>query len=64
MLIQAESSLSRQESESGGAESEPSTLTQGDTSTPAGQEADDEPQDEQVGSTLSRATTNGHPNKK
>ncbi len=49
VLIQAESSLSRQASESGGAESEPSTLTQGDTSTSAGQEADDGPQDEQVG---------------
>ncbi|XP_040920761.1 ubiquitin-conjugating enzyme E2 J1 [Toxotes jaculatrix] len=37
--FKAESSLSRQASESGGAESEPSTLTQGGTSTSAGQEA-------------------------
>ncbi|XP_053193145.1 ubiquitin-conjugating enzyme E2 J1 [Scomber japonicus] len=44
--FKAESSLSRQPSESGGAESEPSTLTQGDSSTSAGQEADVEPQAE------------------
>ncbi|KAM9338857.1 ubiquitin-conjugating enzyme E2 J1 [Symphorus nematophorus] len=46
--FKAESSLSRQASESGGAESEPSTLTQGDTSTSAGQEAADAPQAEQA----------------
>ncbi|TKS75773.1 Ubiquitin-conjugating enzyme E2 J1 [Collichthys lucidus] len=45
--FKAESSLSRQASESGGAESEPSTLTQGDTSTSAGQEAADAPRAEQ-----------------
>lgn len=39
--FKAESSLSRQASESGAAESEPSTLTQGDSSTSAGQEAAD-----------------------
>ncbi|CAK6979317.1 ubiquitin-conjugating enzyme E2 J1 [Scomber scombrus] len=44
--FKAESSLSRQPSESGGAESEPSTLTEGDSSTSAGQEADVEPQAE------------------
>ena len=49
VVVQAESSLSRQASESRGAESEPSTLTQGDTSTSAAQEAADAPQAEQVG---------------
>eukprot|EP00064_Thunnus_orientalis_P013450 superscaffoldBa00002190_g13489 len=44
--FKAESSISRQPSESGGAESEPSTLTQGDSSTSAGQEAADGPQAE------------------
>lgn len=47
--MQAESSLLRQASESRGAESEPSTRTQGDTSTSEGQEAADSPQAEQVG---------------
>ena len=50
--MQAESSISRQASESGGAESEPSTLTQEDTSTSAGHEASDRPRAEQVGVTL------------
>ncbi|XP_022593660.1 ubiquitin-conjugating enzyme E2 J1 [Seriola dumerili] len=45
--FKAESSLSRQASESGGAESKPSTLTQGDTSTSASQEDADWPQAEQ-----------------
>lgn len=49
VLMQAESSLSRQPSESRGAESKPSTLTQGDSSTSGGQEAADWPQAEQVG---------------
>ena len=49
VLMQEESSLSRQASESGGAESEPSTLTQEDASTSAGQEASEEPRAEQVG---------------
>ncbi|KAM7367527.1 hypothetical protein PAMP_013818 [Pampus punctatissimus] len=48
--FKAESSLSRQPSESGGSESEPSTRTQGDSSTSAGQEADDGPQAEQAAS--------------
>ncbi|TDH00148.1 hypothetical protein EPR50_G00184940 [Perca flavescens] len=43
-----ESSLSRPASESGGAESEPSTLTQEDASTSAGQEASEEPRAEQA----------------
>ncbi|XP_031174449.1 ubiquitin-conjugating enzyme E2 J1 [Sander lucioperca] len=43
-----ESSSSRQASESGGAESEPSTPTQEDTSTSAGQEASEEPRAEQA----------------
>ncbi|XP_030261481.1 ubiquitin-conjugating enzyme E2 J1 isoform X2 [Sparus aurata] len=42
-----ESSISRQASESGGAESEPSTPNQEDTSTSAGQKAADSPQAEQ-----------------
>ncbi|XP_049914473.1 ubiquitin-conjugating enzyme E2 J1 [Epinephelus moara] len=46
--FKAESSLSRQASESGGAESEPSTLTEGDTSTSASQEASEAPQAEQA----------------
>ncbi|KAG8011031.1 Ubiquitin-conjugating enzyme E2 J1, partial [Nibea albiflora] len=46
--FKAESSLSRQASESGGAESEPSTLTQGDTSASAGEEAADAPRAEQA----------------
>ncbi|XP_035534961.1 ubiquitin-conjugating enzyme E2 J1 [Morone saxatilis] len=46
--FKAESSLSRQASESGGADSEPSTVTQGDTSTSAGQEGADGPQAEQA----------------
>lgn len=58
--MQAESSLSRQASESGGAESEPSTLTQGDTSTSAGQEAADAPRAEQVGVKLPLWVYTGH----
>lgn len=46
--FKAESSLSRQASESGGAESEPSMLTEGDTSTSASQEASEAPQAEQA----------------
>ncbi|XP_042359668.1 ubiquitin-conjugating enzyme E2 J1 [Plectropomus leopardus] len=46
--FKAESSLSRQPSESGGAESEPSTLSQGDTSSSGSQEASDGPQAEQA----------------
>lgn len=46
--FKAESSLSRQASESGGAESEPSTLAQGDTSASAEQEAADVQQAEQA----------------
>ncbi|XP_073349267.1 ubiquitin-conjugating enzyme E2 J1 [Pagrus major] len=46
--FKAESSISRQASESGGAESEPSTLNQVDTSMSAGQEAADSPQAEQA----------------
>uniref|UniRef100_A0A7N8X3K0 Ubiquitin-conjugating enzyme E2 J1 n=1 Tax=Mastacembelus armatus TaxID=205130 RepID=A0A7N8X3K0_9TELE len=46
--FKAESSLSRQASESEGAECKPSTFTQGDTSTSAGQEASDRPQAEQT----------------
>ncbi|XP_018558929.1 ubiquitin-conjugating enzyme E2 J1 [Lates calcarifer] len=46
--FKAESSLSRQASESGGAENQPSTLTQEDTSTSASQEAADGPQAEQA----------------
>ncbi|XP_037606611.1 ubiquitin-conjugating enzyme E2 J1 [Sebastes umbrosus] len=48
--FKAESSLSRQASESGGAESDPSTLTEGDTSTStsAGQEDSEEPWAEQA----------------
>lgn len=45
--FKAESSLSRQASESRGAESEPSAVTQGDTSSTAGQEATDSPRAEQ-----------------
>ncbi|XP_039980749.1 ubiquitin-conjugating enzyme E2 J1 isoform X2 [Xiphias gladius] len=45
--FKAESTSSRQASEIGGAESKPSTLTQGDTSTYASQEAADWPQAEQ-----------------
>lgn len=51
--MQEESSISKQASESGGAESEPSTLNQEDTSTSAGQKADDSPLAEQVGVKLS-----------
>ncbi|XP_070781821.1 ubiquitin-conjugating enzyme E2 J1 [Enoplosus armatus] len=50
--FKAESGSSRQASESGGAESEPSTLTQEDTSTSAGQEAADGPQAEQAEASL------------
>lgn len=46
--FKAESSLLRQASESRGAESEPSTCTQGDISTSAGQEAAESPQAEQA----------------
>nr|XP_029136757.1 LOW QUALITY PROTEIN: ubiquitin-conjugating enzyme E2 J1 [Labrus bergylta] len=46
--FKAETSLSRHTSESGGAESETSSLDQGDASTSAGQEAADEPQTEQA----------------
>lgn len=46
--MQAESSLSRLASDSRGAESEPSTLTQGVASTSAVQKAADSPQAEQV----------------
>ena len=48
LLTQAESSLSRQTSESGGAESEPSTFASGGLSTSEGQELTDSPQTEQV----------------
>lgn len=60
VLIQAESSLSREASESGGAESEPSILTQGDASTSADQVAADEPQTEQVGVKLPLTCYTGH----
>ncbi|XP_034755829.1 ubiquitin-conjugating enzyme E2 J1 [Etheostoma cragini] len=46
--FKAESSSSRQASESGGAESEPATLTQEDSSTSADQEASEEPRAEQA----------------
>ncbi|XP_041661804.1 ubiquitin-conjugating enzyme E2 J1 isoform X2 [Cheilinus undulatus] len=46
--FKAESSLSRHSSENVGAESEPSSLTQGDASTSAGQEVADEPPTEQA----------------
>ncbi|XP_023144524.2 ubiquitin-conjugating enzyme E2 J1 [Amphiprion ocellaris] len=46
--FKAESSLSRQASESRGAESDPSALTQGDTSTSEGQEAAERPLAEQA----------------
>ncbi|XP_029281255.1 ubiquitin-conjugating enzyme E2 J1 [Cottoperca gobio] len=46
--FKAESSVSRQASESGGAESEPSTLAQGDASTSAGQEASEGSQAEEA----------------
>lgn len=49
LLTQAESSLSRRASEGGGAESEPSTLTQRVASMSVGQETADSPQAEQVG---------------
>lgn len=46
--FKAESSLSRQASESRGAESEPATLAEGDSSTSAGQEESEEPRAEQA----------------
>lgn len=46
--MQTESTLSRQASESGGAESNTSALTQGDTSASEDQEASDQPLPEQV----------------
>lgn len=57
--MQAESSLSRQASESGGAESEPATPSQGETSTSAGQEAADVPPAEQVGVKLAHWGSTG-----
>ena len=52
VLLQEESSLSRQPSESGGAESEPSTSPQGDSSSSAEQQESEGPRAEQVGVTL------------
>lgn len=59
--FKAESSLSRQASESGGAESEPSTLTQGDTSTSASQEASEGPQAEQAEASQATGTEGPQP---
>uniref|UniRef100_UPI0037E89EAE ubiquitin-conjugating enzyme E2 J1 n=1 Tax=Semicossyphus pulcher TaxID=241346 RepID=UPI0037E89EAE len=55
--FKAESSLSRAASESGGAESETSALSQGDASTSAGQEAADEPPAEQADVSPSRSAS-------
>lgn len=60
--FKAESSSSRQASESGGAESEPSTtLTQGETSTSGGQEDADGPQAEQVEASPAAAVEGARP---
>ncbi|XP_070705127.1 ubiquitin-conjugating enzyme E2 J1 isoform X2 [Pempheris klunzingeri] len=65
--FKAESSLSRQASESGAAESESSTHTQGDISTSAGRETADGPRAEQVEDTAAEdpqppvATSTGRP---
>lgn len=58
--MQTESSLSRQAIESGGGESDPATLTQGDSSTSASEEAD-RAQDEQVSVLLPHYITHSLP---